>query len=109
MGTVYRRAAARADLIAHYVYLASQAGETVADRFLTNAETSFNDLAERPMIGSPLERSNPALLGMRKWRVNGFDNYLIFYLPRADGVSIVRVLHGARDWWRLLGLENERT
>ena len=87
MGTVYRRAAARADLIAHYVYLASQAGETVADRFLTNAETSFND----------------------KWRVNGFDNYLIFYLPRADGVSIVRVLHGARDWWRLLGLENERT
>ena len=109
MGTVLRRPATRGDLIAHYVYLAGQAGEAVADRFLSNAETSFNDLAERPMIGAPLELSNPALLGVRKWRVNGFDKYLIFYLPRADGVSIVRVLHGARDWWRLLGLNNERT
>ena len=34
------------------------------------------------------------------------DNCLVFYLPRSDGVSIVRVLHAARDWWRLLGIEN---
>jgi toxin ParE1/3/4 len=57
------------------------------------------------MIGAPLALSNPALDGMRERRVNGFDSYLIFYLPRADGVSIVRVPHGARDWWSLLGLD----
>jgi toxin ParE1/3/4 len=33
MGTVYRRSTARRDLIAHYVYLAENAGEVVADRF----------------------------------------------------------------------------
>ena len=27
-----------------------------------------------------------------------------FYLPRPDGVAVVRVLHGARDWWGSIGL-----
>ncbi|TRZ67284.1 MAG: type II toxin-antitoxin system RelE/ParE family toxin [Rhodocyclaceae bacterium] len=57
------------------------------------------------MIGSPMTLRNPELAGMRKWRINDFDNYLIFYLPRSDSVSIVRVLHAARDWWHLLGIE----
>jgi toxin ParE1/3/4 len=29
----------------------------------------------------------------------------VFYEPRPDGVSIVRVLHAASDWWGLLGFE----
>ncbi|MBK9308394.1 MAG: XRE family transcriptional regulator [Nitrospira sp.] len=37
--------------------------------------------------------------------ITGFENHLIFYIPQPDGVSIVRVLHAARDWWSLLGLE----
>jgi len=49
---------------------------------------------------------HPDLAGMRKWRVKDFDNHLIFYLPRPDGVSIVRVLHGSRDWWTLLGIDS---
>jgi hypothetical protein len=32
---------------------------------------------------------------MRKWQVSGFERFLIFYLPRRDGGSIVRVLHAA--------------
>jgi toxin ParE1/3/4 len=51
--------------------------------------------------------SQPALRRLRKWRINGFDNYLIFYLPHADGVSIIRVLYAAQDWWRLLGLDGQ--
>ena len=43
---------------------------------------------------------------MRKWGVKGFDTVLVFYLPRNDDVAIVRVLHAARDWWGLLGLED---
>jgi toxin ParE1/3/4 len=42
---VYRRAAARTDLIEHYAYLAMEAGEAAADRFMDNAEASFNLLA----------------------------------------------------------------
>jgi len=104
MATVYQRAAARRDLIEHFVYLAENAGLDTAERFLANAEASFSDLAGQPMIGAPLTLRHPDLAGMRKWRVKDFDNHLVFYQPRPDGVSIVRVLHAARDWWSLLGL-----
>jgi len=105
MGTVFRRAAARRDLIQHYAYLAEVAGEVRADRFLECAAASFQDLADHPKIGSPVVSRHPALSGIRKWRVRDYDNYLIFYLPRRDGVSIVRVLYTAMDWWRLLWID----
>lgn len=105
MGTVRQRAAARRDLIDHFVYLRETAGLEVAERFLTAAESTFHDLAGQPLIGAPLALRDPRLRGLRKWQVKGFDSVLVFYLPRADGVSIVRVLHAARDWWRVLGIE----
>jgi toxin ParE1/3/4 len=99
MRRVYRRAAARRDLIEHYVYLAEQADEDTAERFLVQAEQTFIDLAENREIGATLRLRDPQLAEMRKWRVKGFEAFLIFYLPRTDGVSIVRVLHAAQDWW----------
>lgn len=35
-------------MIAHFAYLAENADEIVAERFLIQIEVSFNDLAERP-------------------------------------------------------------
>lgn len=106
MAAVYRRPAARSDLIAHYAYLTENAGDTTADRFLNNAEVSFNDLAKQPTMGAPLMLRRSELAGMRKWRVREFDNHLIFYMPHREGISIVRVLHAAQDWWALLGMES---
>ncbi len=104
MNRIYKRAAARRDLEDHFVHLAQNAGQDVAERFLISAESSFADLAHQPLMGAPLMLRPPELATMRKWRVRDFDNYLIFYQPRPDGVSIVRVLYAARDWWSLLGL-----
>lgn len=103
---IYQRAAARRDLVEQFVYLAGNAGIETAERFLASAEVTFNDLINQPMIGAPLTARNPSLTGIRKWRVKGFENHLIFYLPRADGISVVRVLYAARDWWSLLGIED---
>jgi len=105
MAKVYRRPAARRDLIEHYAYLVENAGEAVADRFLNQAESSFDDLSCQPMIGAPLPLRHPDLVGMRKWRIKDFDKHLIFYFPRVDGVFIVRILHSSRDWWSLFGIE----
>lgn len=55
-------------------------------------------------MGSPLTLRPPGFAGMRRWRVPDFQNFLVFYLPRADGICVVRVLHAARDWWSLLGM-----
>lgn len=54
MGTIYRRSAARRDLITHFVYLSENAGEAVAERFLTQTETSLSELSDHPLIGSLL-------------------------------------------------------
>jgi toxin ParE1/3/4 len=105
MPTVSQREAARRDLVEHFVYLAENAGLDVADRFLNSAEASFADLARQPLIGAPVALKPPRLVSIRKWCVKDFDNHLVFYEPRPDGVSIVRVLHAASDWWGLLGVK----
>lgn len=108
MPKIYQRAAARLDLVEHFVYLAENASPDMAERFLTNAQVSFSELAGQPMMGAPLTAlRHPALVDLRKWRIKDFDNYLVFYLPYPDGVSIVRVLHAARDWWNLFGIETK--
>ncbi|MBW8831155.1 MAG: type II toxin-antitoxin system RelE/ParE family toxin [Burkholderiales bacterium] len=106
MPQVTQREAARRDLVEHFVYLAENAGLDVAERFLTNAEASFNDLVQQPRMGAPLNLKHPVLVNIRKWRVKGFENHLVFYEPRPDGASIVRVLHAASNWWQLLGFED---
>ena len=104
MRKVFRRAAARRDLIEHFVYLAQEADEATAERFFASADDTFLQLAQDPNIGTPLLLNAKELVALRKWRVRDFPKYLIFYLPRPDGVSIVRVLYGNQDWWGLLGL-----
>jgi toxin ParE1/3/4 len=106
MSRIDQREAARRDLIAHFVYLAENAGLDVADRFLAQAELTFADLTRQPMIGAPLGLKHPDLAQVRKWSVSDFDNYLVFYVPHAEGVSIVRVLHAASDWRTLLDLQD---
>lgn len=105
MAKIYQRLVARRDLVEHFIYLAENAGINIADQFLKNTEASFNALASQPMMGTPLITHHPDLAGLRKWHVKNFDNYLIFYLPGTDRISIVRLLHATRDWWRLLELE----
>lgn len=52
-----------------------------------------------------LSFQNSDLIGIRKWRVRNFENFLIFYLPDSEGVTIVRIMHAAQDWWVLLDVE----
>jgi toxin ParE1/3/4 len=104
MAQVHKRATAKHDLIGHYVYLAENADMETADRFLLEADASFTDLARNPKMGAALALNRPELAGMRKWQIRGFEKFLIFYLPHSDGVSIVRILHAAQDWWSLLGI-----
>jgi toxin ParE1/3/4 len=101
MPRVYKRAAARRDLFSHYIYLANNASLAIADRFLSKAEATFAELARQPTIGAQVMPQRLTLRGLRKWRVKAFRHFLVFYVPRADGVSIIRVLHSARNWPQL--------
>jgi len=51
----------------------------------------FHLLAEQPMLGRSRDELAPGLRSIPLGR------YVIFYEVIPDGISIVRVLHGARD------------
>jgi toxin ParE1/3/4 len=92
------RPAAGRELRENADYLRVHAGPEEAVRFVDAARRSFARLAERPGIGSRVPTRNPQLVGLRKWRVEGFPRILIFYLPQGSGVRIIHLLHAAADW-----------
>ena len=66
-------------------------------RFLDAIEHARNELATHPEIGAERRFDSPALSGLRVWPVPHFQNWLIFYRLNDETLTVVRVLHGARD------------
>ncbi len=89
--------AADRDLDHQAAYLATQASLDTALRFYDAAGATFAKLADMPGIGERWPSTNPRLAGLRVWRIEGFGKHLIFYRPAADGIEVIRVIHGARD------------
>ena len=101
---VLRRARAREDLLECAAHLELAAGHHVAERFLRAAERSIAQLASSPLMGWPRNSSHPRLAGIRTWRIEDFENHLVFYRPSQDTLLILRVLRGSRDLPSLLRL-----
>ena len=89
---------ARQDMAGIFDYLDEHAGESVADRFYGAVMKTVEQLLRSPNLGERCQFRNPQTKGMRKWRVDGFPNHVIFYRPVGDKLEILRVLHGARDY-----------
>lgn len=94
--------AADQDLEHQAAYLAREASLDTALRFYDATAVTFGKIAQMPGIGEVRESASPRLAGLRTWRIEGFEKHLIFYRPTADGIEIIRVLHGARDIDRIL-------
>jgi toxin ParE1/3/4 len=97
---IQKKVAAKRDLIEHFLYIGADS-DGAALRFLSAAEESFHALAQNPEMGVACQLQGPRATGLRRWRVTGFENYLIFYRPIKGGIDVARVLHGARDIERL--------
>jgi len=102
MARVIIRPKARRDINGILVYYIETAGIDLARRFRTAATESFRELAKLPSMGSPRKVRKPEFLGVRMWRVRGFESYLIFYMPRKDGIDVERVVHASQDYQRVL-------
>ena len=70
-------------------------------RFLDAAEATFKQLAAMPGMGRFRQFKDSRLQNLRSWRIEGFENYLVFYIPTPLGIQILRVLHGAQDLEKL--------
>lgn len=82
--------AARTDLTDIWRYIADD-NPAGADEFLDLIERTCRVLADYPFMG----RNRPELAaGVHSFPI---ARYIVFYRSAADGVEVVRVLHGARD------------
>jgi toxin ParE1/3/4 len=102
LAEVFVRVRARRDILSNAEYLEEHGGEETAQRFLEATQNTFEALAKMPKLGVLCAFRSPALRRLRRWPVRGFENWLIFYLPRRNGVEIVHLIHGARDIESLL-------
>jgi toxin ParE1/3/4 len=64
----------------------------VAHQWLSKIEKTFETLGTMPLMGVARFDIRPEL------RTFAFGNYLILHRAGVDGVDIVRVVHGAREW-----------
>lgn len=90
MPRILKRPEAENDLDEIWLYIA-QDNPRSADRFLDHINEKINGLAYFPKMGASRDDIKDGL------RVFPVGNYLIFYFPLADGVDIVRVLHGSME------------
>ncbi len=94
---------ARLDLIEQATYLAENASSENAERFLDAAERTVNRLAEMPRIGRIWQgQQAETQKNIHVWKVEGFPKILIFYRLDDSSVTVIRVLHSARDLPSLL-------
>ncbi len=93
MATVARSSRAETDLIEIWGAIAKE-DTNAADRQLDRIDAACEMLARNPHGGPQRE---DLAHGLRFYPVG---NYLIFYTLGDSGITVVRVLHGARDYPR---------
>lgn len=90
MPVIRKSPRAKSDLIEIWEYIAEDRAAR-ADAFIDRIDKKFRILAQRPGIGRLRDELAEDLRSFPMGR------YVIFFLPLAHGIEIVRVLHGARD------------
>lgn len=89
MPRLHRTARAEQDLIEIWLYIATE-NPNAADKLLDQLDTVCTRLAANPLSGPARPDFAPDL------RYSLAGSYLVLYRQIADGIEIVRVLHGAR-------------
>ena len=95
--SVTQRPRARLDLVEQFVWFGEQVGVELAERYFAAVDATYLRLVDHPHSGVSYNTGVAGLKGLRRIPVKDFGSYMLFYLPRPDGIDVIRVLHGARD------------
>ncbi|MDO8960400.1 MAG: type II toxin-antitoxin system RelE/ParE family toxin [Rhodocyclaceae bacterium] len=91
MGRVLHARSAQTDLLETWLYIAEE-NPAAADRMLDTIEREAKTLSTQPLMG----RSRPDLAEeVRSWPTS--TPYILFYLAGDEDITVLRVLHHARD------------
>lgn len=87
-----------ADLLTGIRAANPQAADDVQDAVTRTLER----LEVMPLSGSPLRVRNPNLRDLRFANVSGYPQFVVLYLPTADGIEVLHVTRGHRSLGRLV-------
>lgn len=88
---------AELDALGYFHYL-HERNPAVATRFLASIDRTIEGLAHHPGKGRLRRFRGRDLRHIRSWRVDDFENYLIFYRFTPDRLEILRIKHGAMNF-----------
>jgi len=99
---IVRRPRARQDLIEIWRYIADDSGEARADKYLRRLNDVITYVAQQPLMG----RARPEIQeeGIRSFVA---ESHIIFYIALADGMELVRVIHGSQDLEKAWAVEGD--
>lgn len=95
--------AAEHDILDQFEWYTRKGLPQIARRFRVAALDAIDALVAMPTAGPPKVTRNPHLTGLRGWPEDGFNEFWVYYLVRADRLTVVRVLHSKRDTRSILG------
>lgn len=91
------------DLAERALWYDENAGHETAERFVNAVEEAVQLVGQRPRSGRILYPRHPRLHNERRILLpSPFQNHLLFYRITESGVTIDRLIHGARDLPRRL-------
>ena len=77
-------------------YYATEAGSSVAHRFVSALDEAFELLGGHPLLASTRWAHEVGIPELRSWSLQHFP-YVVFYVDGPSAVDIWRVLHASRD------------
>jgi len=98
---IFVRHDAELDAFGYFQYI-QEHNPAAALRFLEAIDATVQGLALHPLKGRPRKFRSADLKGIRSWRVDRFENYLIFYRIARTRLEILRIKHGAMEFPRAL-------
>jgi toxin ParE1/3/4 len=102
VGRVIWHRLAEIDLAEAYQFIGTDSPSS-AERFLDAVDAAIRLLMKNPRAGRSRDFDSQLAHSIRSWQVRGFESYLIFYRMTDNYFEIVRLIHAARDYPRLLG------
>ena len=94
---IFVRHDAELDVFGYFQYI-----HDAAQHLLEAIDSTLQGLGLQPLKGRLRKFRGADLRNIRSWRVDGFENYLIFYRLTKSRLEILRIKHGAMDFPRAL-------
>jgi plasmid stabilization system protein ParE len=98
---IFVRHDAELDALGYFQYL-NERNPDAAERFLRAVDQTIAGLASQPHKGRERRFRGRDLKDIRSWRVDGFENYLIFYRTAGNQLEVLRIKHGAMKFPKAL-------